>query len=60
MAMSSDNPTTASDLVLQQSRSVTIGLRGARLKDVLFGRLIPFNAVLIISVTFLIFVYVAR
>jgi len=60
IAMSSDNPTTASDLVQRPSNSLARGLRGARLKDLLFERLILLNAVLIISVIFLIFVYVGK
>jgi phosphate transport system permease protein len=58
--MSSGNPTTASDLVLRPSSSLSVALRGARLKDLLFGKLILLNAVLVISVIFLIFVYVGK
>jgi phosphate transport system permease protein len=58
--MSSKNSAVTTDVIIPPSRSLTRGLSGARLKDFLFGKLILLNAVLVISIIFLIFIYIGK
>lgn len=53
-------PARNSELTLAHTGSLSSHLTGARLKDFLFGKFILFNAVLAISIIFLIFVYVGK
>ena len=54
------NLSAPSDIIAVESKSLTSRLRGAHLKDFLFGKLILLTAVLCISIIFLIFIYVGR
>src|SRR5437870_11687274 len=54
------NLSAPSDIIAVESKSLTSRLRGAHLKDFLFGKLILLTAVLCISIIFLIFVYVGK
>src|SRR5580765_7365490 len=49
-----------SELTVANTNSFSSHLTGARLKDFLFGKFILFNAVLAISIIFLIFIYVGK
>ena len=49
-----------SELRVADTNSFSSHLTGARLKDFLFGKFILFNAVLAISIIFLIFIYVGK
>ncbi len=58
--MNMNLPARNSELTLAHTGSLSSHLTGARLKDFLFGKFILFNAVLAISIIFLIFVYVGK
>jgi ABC-type phosphate transport system permease subunit len=58
--MNVSTPATPSDLIPTKGNTLSSHLTGARLKDFLFGRFILLNAVLAISILFLIFIYVGK
>jgi phosphate transport system permease protein len=58
--MSVNMPATNSELAITHTDSLSSHLTGARLKDFVFGKFILLNAVLAISIIFLIFVYVGK
>jgi len=58
--MNVSTPATPSDLIPTKGNTLTSHLTGARLKDFLFGKFILLNAVLAISIIFLIFIYVGK
>jgi phosphate transport system permease protein len=58
--MNVNAPSSASELLVSHTNSLSSHLTGARLKDFLFGKFILFNAVLAISIIFLIFIYVGK
>ena len=58
--MNLDIPTVGSDLTMVKVNSLSSHLTGARFKDFLFRKFILFNAVLAISIIFLIFFYVGK
>ena len=53
-------PTATPDLIIREQDSLTARLRGSHLRDFLFGKLIFLNALVAISIIFLIFVYVGK
>jgi phosphate transport system permease protein len=53
-------PTATPDLLIREQDFLTSRLRGAHLRDFLFGKLIFLNALVAISIIFLIFVYVGK
>jgi phosphate transport system permease protein len=53
-------PTATPNLVIREEDALTSRLRGAHLKDFLFGKLIFLNALVAISIILLIFVYVGK
>jgi phosphate transport system permease protein len=53
-------PTTSSELTVGHTNTLSSSLTGARLRDFLFGKFILVNAVLAISIIFLIFIYVGK
>ena len=53
-------PATGSEFTVAHTNTLSSHLTGARLKDFLFGKFILFNAVLAISIIFLIFIYVGK
>jgi phosphate transport system permease protein len=53
-------PTATPNLVIREADTLTSRLRGANLKDFLFGKLIFLNALVAISIILLIFVYVGK
>ena len=53
-------PASSSELTISHTNSLSSHLTGARLKDFLFGKFILFNAILTISIIFLIFIYIGK
>jgi phosphate transport system permease protein len=58
--MNLNAPAMNSDLALAKANSLSSHLTGARFKDYLFGKLILFNAVLAVSIIFLIGIYIGK